>query len=446
MNQNRFAKLGQVIRARHSHSAYMPPIQLWKPHEAQRAIVDFREGHPEGQRGMAKTGRQGGKTSGAGILAGGALKLGLRTLYIAPADKQTKTFWEVITDQCKEDGRRKLTNSPRRVSYTGHPGFIEAVTAWNPDLLRGGHYHLVILDEFQLMKEDIWERVVPPMLLRYNGNVLFILTPPSIRTKHLSKARDVRYALKLFRAAEKKPHWSTIHFASQANTYLTEAAFALLIEDMPKGAYNQEILALDDEDDDAFPFKREWFTVFPAVPDHEIPVAIVRHWDIASTENAGDFSCGLLLVRTNADRYYIADVHRGQWGPARLKAELKKKAIEDHQRFTGPIAPLWSFPQDPGAAGVIAAADLVKHVRRYCRREPVVERETGAKPVRALPVIATADPVEGPGNLMLTEGPWNEDFLDEIELFPYGDYDDQVDALSGAHAQAQTAVRSLVVA
>jgi hypothetical protein len=32
----------------------------------------------------------------------------------------------------------------------------------------------------------------------------------------------------------------------------------------------------------------------------------------------------------------------------------------------------------------------------------------------------------------LVRGPWNKDYLDEIETFPLGSHDDQVDASSGA--------------
>jgi predicted phage terminase large subunit-like protein len=45
-----------------------------------------------------------------------------------------------------------------------------------------------------------------------------------------------------------------------------------------------------------------------------------------------------------------------------------------------------------------------------------------------MPVAAQAEA----GNIALAPGDWNEDFLAEIELFPIGFHDDQVDALSGA--------------
>jgi phage terminase large subunit-like protein len=38
------------------------------------------------------------------------------------------------------------------------------------------------------------------------------------------------------------------------------------------------------------------------------------------------------------------------------------------------------------------------------------------------------------GNIKLVKGKWIPTFLDEAEVFPHGEYDDQIDALSGAIA------------
>jgi len=55
-------------------------------------------------------------------------------------------------------------------------------------------------------------------------------------------------------------------------------------------------------------------------------------------------------------------------------------------------------------------------------------KTTGSKEIRAQPVSSAAEA----GNVKLVSGAWNSDFLDEVELFPHGRYDDQVDAVSGA--------------
>ena len=47
---------------------------------------------------------------------------------------------------------------------------------------------------------------------------------------------------------------------------------------------------------------------------------------------------------------------------------------------------------------------------------------------------AVAAQAEG-GTVKLLRGAWNKEFLDEIELFPFGSHDDQVDAASLALAK-----------
>ena len=85
------------------------------------------------------------------------------------------------------------------------------------------------------------------------------------------------------------------------------------------------------------------------------------------------------------------------------------------------------IPQDPGAAGKSTAAHQIKLLAGYDAR---AELETGSKEVRANPVSAQAEA----GNVRLVRGPWLDSFLEEIEMFPNGAHDDQVDALSGAFA------------
>jgi predicted phage terminase large subunit-like protein len=52
------------------------------------------------------------------------------------------------------------------------------------------------------------------------------------------------------------------------------------------------------------------------------------------------------------------------------------------------------------------------------------------KLTRALPWFARANS----GQVRLARGAWNAAFLDECQAFPLGAHDDQVDAVSGAHA------------
>jgi predicted phage terminase large subunit-like protein len=84
-----------------------------------------------------------------------------------------------------------------------------------------------------------------------------------------------------------------------------------------------------------------------------------------------------------------------------------------------------SLPQDPGQAGKVQAQDYVALLAGYIVK---AEPETGDKATRAEPFSSQC---EG-GNVYLVQGEWNEDYLDELCLFPGGSFKDQVDASSGA--------------
>jgi hypothetical protein len=62
------------------------------------------------------------------------------------------------------------------------------------------------------------------------------------------------------------------------------------------------------------------------------------------------------------------------------------------------------------------------------------ERSTGDKATRAQPLAAAAER----GLVKLVTAHWNKAFLDEVELFPYGAHDDQVDACSLAYNKLAT--------
>lgn len=86
------------------------------------------------------------------------------------------------------------------------------------------------------------------------------------------------------------------------------------------------------------------------------------------------------------------------------------------------------FPQDPGQAGKSQAQDLAGQLPRYRVK---FSPETGSKEVRQ---DAPASQAEA-GNVYIVRGPWNRLFLEELCVFPRGDYDDQADAFARAYHQ-----------
>jgi len=127
------------------------------------------------------------------------------------------------------------------------------------------------------------------------------------------------------------------------------------------------------------------------------------------------------MGRDTAGGVYVEDVQRFRGTPATIEAAITQCAAID-----GQAVQVW-FEQERGSAG----ANLVDHFRRRVLPSYVVKQSlvTGSKELRAGPLSSQAEA----GNVKLLSGPWIGAFLDELEAFPNGSHDDQVDAATGAY-------------
>ena len=175
--------------------------------------------------------------------------------------------------------------------------------------------------------------------------------------------------------------------------------------------------------------QRSWFPVLPTLPDGAHKAPCVRFWDLAATEKklAGDspdyLAGGKVVLHDNV--YYIVHMFRDRLG-ADVDGALKEVTVADGRGTKVGIE------QEPGASGKLLVAYYEKLLQGF-----LVEalRSTGDKVTRAMAWLGQAKA----GNVKLIRGPWNEAFLDEVENFPVGDHDDQIDTISGAVALLGTA-------
>lgn len=145
----------------------------------------------------------------------------------------------------------------------------------------------------------------------------------------------------------------------------------------------------------------------------------VRAWDLASSENEGDWTVGVREAKGNDGYTYIMDVQRGQLGPDGVEKRIKQTAELD-----GKLVSI-RLPQDPGQAGKSQAKNFITKLAGF-----VVKAETvsGDKITRAQPFAAQVNV----GNVKMLRGEWNKPFIEELRNFPNGKHDDQVDAGSDA--------------
>ena len=139
----------------------------------------------------------------------------------------------------------------------------------------------------------------------------------------------------------------------------------------------------------------------------------------AGTSDAGAFTVGLKMIRSYQHGYFITGVTRGQWSPGEAERMILETAKEDTKAC-------WqSLPQDPGQSGKSQKRHLANLLSGYRIH---FSPESGSKEDRAIPWAAQAEA----GNVKLVRGLWNDEYLDEITEFPWGEFMDQADATSRA--------------
>jgi predicted phage terminase large subunit-like protein len=153
----------------------------------------------------------------------------------------------------------------------------------------------------------------------------------------------------------------------------------------------------------------------------------VRSWDLAATERSESnpkpsATAGVKIGRMENGRFVV--LHATQLFEQAHKVRSAILALAAQDGFQTRV----TIPQDPGQAGKDQSRSLVSSLAGY----PVaIRRPSRDKVTRAEPFAAQWQA----GNVDIVRGPWNGSFLDELEAFPDGVNDDQVDAAADAFAE-----------
>ena len=145
----------------------------------------------------------------------------------------------------------------------------------------------------------------------------------------------------------------------------------------------------------------------------------VRAYDLAASSGKGDYTTGILLGVDEKDHYWILDVYRAQDGTDKRDAKILQISELDGRETRIRI------PQDPGSAGKSLSHYFVKMLSGFV---VISHPVSGNKETRAEPFAIQVNA----GNVSMIKADWNRDLLNELEVFPYGKNDDQIDALSDA--------------
>ena len=124
-------------------------------------------------------------------------------------------------------------------------------------------------------------------------------------------------------------------------------------------------------------FKPDRIEIVDALPAEFIKE--VRAWDLAASENEGDWTAGARMLKTKENMIYIVDMVRGRWGPDGVENTIKQTAQMDGKSVS------IRLPQDPGQAGKSQAKNFITMLSGFNVKAETV---SGDKITRAQPFAA----------------------------------------------------------
>lgn len=160
--------------------------------------------------------------------------------------------------------------------------------------------------------------------------------------------------------------------------------------------------------------------VFEEPPQHF--KKIVRNWDKAGTLKGGNWTVGTKMGEDHEGRIWVLDVIRQQLDSSRREKLILNTALLDGKKVRIGIE------QEGGSGGKESAENSVRNLRGFMVTTVKVGTTQGSKVNRADPFATQVNS----GNVSVAVAPWNGVFKSELEYFPKGKFDDQVDSAAGA--------------
>lgn len=170
-------------------------------------------------------------------------------------------------------------------------------------------------------------------------------------------------------------------------------------------------------------FRREWFKIIKHAPNQL--TGRVRVWDRGATsktdDNDPDWTVGLLMAKDEHNNCYILDVKRMRGSSLENRKYIKQTAQLDG--YSVDIL----YEEEGGSSGKDSSDSYSRLLAGYNFH---TIRPSTDKALRADPFAAAAEAE----NVYVIDGPWVEEYLDEVEVFPDpAVHDDQVDTSSAGY-------------
>jgi len=172
-------------------------------------------------------------------------------------------------------------------------------------------------------------------------------------------------------------------------------------------------------------FKTQQLRILSETPERGQTSRRVMYWDKAATPGGGDYTVGVLMWEMKgkvSPKYIIIKIVRGQWD-----SHERERRIKEEANICGRDVQ-YIVEQEPGSGGKESAESTIRNLAGF---KVKADRPTGDKQLRSDVFSVQVNN----GNVGIVNGPWLELYKEEMEFFPLGKYDDQVDASAGAFNQ-----------
>lgn len=161
--------------------------------------------------------------------------LGWRSASLKRAWRELKLncvdLWMQMEGLSLQQAQRHIRESAKELTL---PGGAEVWmrTAERPDSLAGEGIKGAVLDEFTLMKEEVWTEYVEATLLDHNGWGMFIGVP-----------KGNNWGGRLWRNAKDRNGWNQWHFPTDSNPAISKERLEEIRINTPAKLFDQEYLA-----------------------------------------------------------------------------------------------------------------------------------------------------------------------------------------------------------